>query len=332
MAGTPNRTLIVDLSEGEHVSGPFAIINAQLGKTRTDKLYLRCLLSDRSGTAPARMWSIDESMFNRLPAEGFVWVEGDAQAYQGEMQIIIQSIDPFDPNEEMIRELLPASKRDPEEMFAELRAIFDTLEHAGAKSLAQAFFDDEPLMAAFRTAPAAKVLHHAYLGGLLEHTLQLCTLADRMLPLYPHLNRDLVLLGLLLHDMAKTRELVYDRAFDYTDRGLLVGHIVDGVILLREKAGQPQVDLPPKALMALEHIILSHHGVPEYGAVKVPSTPEAVFVSNLDDLDAKTEMALVAARRDRPEAADLRGAFTERHWALNTRVYRPDPLGASPAV
>lgn len=326
MAGTSKRTLISDLREGDHVSGPFAIINAQLSKTRTDKLYLRCLLSDRSGTAPSRMWSIDEVMFNRLPTEGFVWVEGDAQAFQGEMQIIIQSIDPFDPNEDMIRELLPASKRNPEEMFAELRGLFDTLEHPAARRLANAFFDDEPLMSAFRTAPAAKVLHHAYLGGLLEHTLQLCSLADRMLPLYPDLNRDLILLGLLLHDMAKTRELMYDRAFDYTDRGLLVGHIVDGVILLREKAYRPGIDLPPAAIMVLEHIILSHHGVPEYGAAKLPSTPEAIFVSNLDDLDAKTEMALVAAKRDRTSGPDLRGPFTEKHWALNTRVYRPDPL------
>jgi len=329
MAATSNRTLISDLGEGEHVSGPFAIINAQLGKTRTDKLYLRCLLCDRSGTAPARMWSIDETIFNRLPAEGFVWVEGDAQAYQGEMQIIIQSIDPFDPNEEMIRELLPASRRNPEEMFAELCTLFESLEHPAANKLARAFLDDEPLMAAFRTAPAAKVLHHAYLGGLLEHTLQLCNLADRMLPLYPSLNRDLVLLGLLLHDMAKTRELMYDRAFDYTDRGLLVGHIVDGVILLREKVYQPGIDMPPEAIMVLEHIILSHHGVPEFGAAKVPSTPEAIFISNLDDLDAKTEMALVAAKRDRTGGPDLRGAFTEKHWALNTRVYRRDPLSNS---
>ena len=328
MAATSNRTLITDLGEGEHVSGPFAIINAQLGKTRTDKLYLRCLLSDRSGTAPARMWSIDEVMFNRLPAEGFVWIEGDAQAYQGEMQIIIQSIDPFDPNEEMIRELLPASKRNPEEMFQELRTLFESLTHPAAGRLAKAFFDDDALMSAFRSAPAAKVLHHAYLGGLLEHTLQLCNLADRMLPLYPLLNRDLVLLGLLLHDMAKTRELMYDRAFDYTERGLLVGHIVDGVILLREKVYQPGIEMPPEAIMVLEHIILSHHGVPEFGAAKVPSTPEAIFVSNLDDLDAKTEMALVASKRDKPVGADLRGAFTEKHWALNTRVYRPDPLSS----
>ncbi|MEO1007937.1 MAG: HD domain-containing protein [Planctomycetota bacterium] len=326
MATATTRTLIRDLAEGEHVSGPFAIINPQLGKTRTDKLYLRCLLADKSGTAPARMWSIDEQGFNRLPVEGFVWVEGDAQAYQGEMQIIIQSVDPFDPNEEMIRELLPASKQDPETMFAQLADLLGTLSHPASQRLARAFLDDEPLMAAFRTAPAAKVLHHAYLGGLLEHTLQLCTLADLTLPRYPHLDRDLVLLGLFLHDIAKTRELMYDRAFDYTDRGLLVGHIVDGVILLREKALQPGVDLPPQALMVLEHIIISHHGQPEFGAVKVPATPEAIFVSMLDDLDAKTEMAIVAAKRDQPGTADLRGSFTEKHWALNTRIYRPNPL------
>jgi len=327
MAAESTRTLITELGEGEHVSGPYAIINPQLGKTRTDKLYLRCLLADRSGTAPGRMWSIDEASFNRLPVEGFVWVEGDTQAYQGELQIIIQSIDPFNPNAEMIRELLPASKRDPDQMFAELADLLASLSHPGAQRLARAFLDDQPLMAAFRTAPAAKVLHHAYLGGLLEHTLQLCKLADAMLPLYPQLNRDLVLLGLLLHDIGKTRELVYDRAFEYSDRGLLVGHIVEGVSLLREKAFSPGVDLPADALMVLEHIIISHHGRAEFGAVKTPSTPEAVFVAMLDDLDAKTEMALVAAKRGHPQA-DLRGPFTEKHWALDTRVYRPDPLAA----
>jgi 3'-5' exoribonuclease len=172
-------------------------------------------------------------------------------------------------------------------------------------------------------------MHHAYIGGLLEHTLALLNLADRICPLYPRVNRDIVLMGLFLHDIGKTRELEFDRAFSYTDRGELVGHIVDGVLILRDKIHalmrEKGVRLPSGAVMVLEHIILSHHGVPEFGAAKIPSTPEAIMVSMLDNLDAKTTMALAAARPDNL-APDLGGNFTEKQWALSTKLYRPDPL------
>jgi 3'-5' exoribonuclease len=184
-------------------------------------------------------------------------------------------------------------------------------------------------MAQFKKAPAAKSMHHAYLGGLLEHTLSLMNLADRVCPLYPKINRDLVMTGLFLHDLGKTRELAYDKAFSYTDRGELVGHIVEGVLMLRDKAHalmrEKGIRIPPDALMVLEHIILSHHGVPEFGAAKIPSTPEAIMVSILDNLDAKTFMALAAARPDHLPP-DLGGNFTERQWALDTKLFRPDPL------
>ncbi len=333
----PPRKFIAEFKPSERVRGTFSIANAQLGRTRGDKPYLRCLVGDKSGEMPGRMWSIDEQTFGRLPTDGFVFLEGETQAYQGEMQLIIQAIDTVEPSPDELRDLLPASKRPPEEMFAELTALLDTVAHPAMKALAKAYLADDHLVAAFKKCPAAKSIHHAYLGGLLEHTLALLRLADRVCPLYPKINRDLVMMGLFVHDLGKTRELVYDRAFSYTDRGELVGHVVDGVIILREKAQalirESGVRIPPTALMALEHIILSHHGVPEFGAAKVPSTPEAILVSMLDNLDAKTSIALAAARPDRPAGINLGGNFTDRQRALDTKLFRPDPLadGRSPS-
>lgn len=330
MTTSAARRYIIDLKPSERVRGAFSIANAQLGRTRNDKPYLRCLISDRTGELPGRMWSVDEGAVSRLPTDGFVHLEGETQAYQGEIQIIIQSIEPIEPTSDQLRELLPCSKRPPEEMFAELSAILGTLEHPAMRALVKAFLDDAFLMDAFRRCPAAKSMHHAYLGGLLEHTLQLLKLADLVCPLYPKINRDLVLTGLFLHDLGKTRELSFEKTFSYTDRGELIGHIVEGVIMLRDKAHQVVREtgqrMPPNAIMVLEHIILSHHGVPEFGSPKVPATPEAIVVAMLDNLDAKTTMAVAAARPDHLAGVELGGHFTEKQWALDTKLFRPDPL------
>ena len=325
-----SRRFIRDFGPNERVEGIFTINNAQLGKTRQEKQYLRCLISDRTGEVPGRMWSIEEALFRKLPTEGFVWLEGETQPYQGELQLIIHSIERTEPSAEQMRDLLPSTTRDVDTMFAEVGQILGTLRHAGVRALAETYLEDEALMAAFRAAPAAKSMHHAYLGGLLEHTLNLLKLAEAVCPLYPKISRDLVLMGLFLHDLGKTRELIYDRAFGYTERGELIGHIVEGAIMLHDKAQQMMatkgVRLPAGALTVLQHIVLSHHGVPEYGAPKVPMTPEAILVSMLDNVDAKLAMALAAARPDEGRAFELGGNFTERLWALDTKLYRPDPL------
>ena len=325
------RKLLRDIKPNERFSGVFAIGNAQMGVTRGGKPYLRCLLRDRTGEAPGRKWSITEEEFAALPTDGFVWAEGETQPYQGELQFIIQAISPAEPSPEQLRDLLPATERDPEQMFAELTSRMGSLKHPAMKALADAYLRDEMLMDQFRLAPAAKSLHHAFLGGLLEHTLQLLNLAEAMLPLYPKLNRDIVLMGLFLHDLGKTRELTWERGFGYTDRGELVGHVVEGAIMLHDKAHHVMttagIRFPRHAVTVLQHIIVSHHGVPEFGAAKIPATPEAVFVSLLDNLDAKTAMALAAARPDHPREFDLGGNFTEKHWGLDTKLFRPDPLG-----
>lgn len=328
-AASQPRRLIADLKPNERFSGVFAIANAQLGQTRGGKPYLRCLLKDRTGEAPGRMWTISDEVFARIPTDGFVWCEGETQPYQGELQLIIQAVDPVEPTPVQLRDLLPCSARPADEMFAELTAILATLKHPAAQALVKAYLSDEMLMAQLKEAPAAKALHHAFLGGLLEHNLQLLSLAEKMLPLYPKLSRDIVLLGLFLHDLGKVRELTWERGFSYTDRGELIGHVVEGSIMLHDKAQQAMqqsgVRMPPHFITVLQHIVVSHHGVPEFGAAKIPSTPEAIFVSLLDNLDAKTHMALAAARPDRAKF-ELGGNFTEKQWALDTKLFRPDPL------
>lgn len=326
-----DRRYIKDFDASEFVSGLFCIANAQLGRTKNDKPYLKCLVRDKTGEMPGRMWSIEPEQFRRLPTDGYVYLEGETQPYQGELQLIIRGIEPAEPTRDQLAELLPVSKRDLEGMYAEVLGLLDTLEHPAMKALAKVYTEDKALMDAFKMCPAAKSMHHAYLGGLLEHTLTLMHLADRVCPLYPNINRDIVLIGLFLHDLGKTRELVYDRSFAYTDRGELIGHIVDGAIMLHDRAQQVMratgQRLPKHAVLVLQHIILSHHGVPEFGAAKVPMTPEALLVSMLDNLDAKTTMALAAARPERDNALELGGNFTEKQWALDTKLFRPDPLG-----
>lgn len=330
MATKTGRRYIADFGPAERFEGAFTIANAQLGTTRNGKPYLRCLLSDKTGELPARMWSITEEQFGALPTDGFVYAEGDTQPFQGELQLIVQVIERIEPSESQLQELLPTAARPIEEMFRELVGLLNTVEHPAMRALAETYLEDEMLMSQFRQSPAAKMLHHAYIGGLLEHTLTLLKLADAVCPLYPRINRDIVLLGLFLHDLGKTRELSYERGFAYTDRGELIGHIVEGAIMLHDKAQQTiartGVRMPLNALTVLQHIILSHHGDPNYGAARIPATPEAILVSILDNLDAKTCMALATARPERAKGFDLGGNFTEKHWGLGVKLFRPDPL------
>jgi len=318
------RIPIDQLEANQFLEGVYAVQNCQLGQTKAGKPFIKCLLADATGRAPGRMWNASEQLFQSLPTDGFVFVSGQTQPYQGEMQIIIQEIGAVDPSPQDLQELLPRTQNDPDEMFAEVKALLGTIEHEGLAALVQQYLEDEELMEQFKMSPAAVTVHHAYLG-----TLSLLKGAERLLPLYPHVNRDIVLVGLLLHDMGKCSELSYATGFKYTDEGQLVGHVARGVIWLEAKAEGAVANgaaLPEPLINVLHHIILSHHGTAEFGALKTPSTPEAQFISLLDNLDAKMQLVLASAKRDDPPAPDnLQGHFTEKIWALETRVYRPDP-------
>ncbi len=326
---------------GTHLDGPFAISNCQLGTTKAGKPFLKAILSDKSGRAPLRKWSTDQAEFDKLPTDGFAWVRGVTQPYQGELQVIATAIDPYEPSDRELAELMPSSKENINAMFAQVTGLLQSLEHPDVQALASAYLSDGELMDAFCSAPAAQMLHHAYLGGLLEHTRNMMRLADTVCPLYPQISRDIVLFGVFLHDLGKCLELKWRHGFGYTTDGQLVGHIVRGVVMLRDKARTcvnadtgEAIQVSEEILLCLEHIIASHHGVPEFGAAKIPATPEAIMVHYLDNIDAKMNIALPLCRDEKlAKPEDLGGSFTEKIWALDTRLYRPDPTKmASPAA
>ena len=246
--------------------------------------------------------------------------------------LIIDHIEPVEPPAEQLTELLPSAARPAEDMFADLTALLGTIAQAELKALVELYLEGRDAHDDVQAgAPAAKMMHHAYIGGLLEHTLSLVPPRRRRLPELPaHQPRPRPRRPVPARPRQDARARGGGGAFGYTDRGELVGHIVEGAIMLHDKAQQLMttrgVRLPKHALSVLQHIVLSHHGEPDYGAAKRPATPEAILVSQLDDLDAKTTIALDAARPERAAAHDLGGNFTQKQWALQTKLFRPDPF------
>jgi len=320
---TTINTELGTLGNSQWVSGVYCFGNPQVGTTRKGEPYLKCLLRDATGEVQGRKWSFDQHSLNDLARTGFVQVEGSAETFNDQIQVNIKNIESADVSEEEMCHLLPSTSQDIEVMFDRVASLLQGMEHPAMRSLAEGYLGDEELMRRFRMAPAAMSMHHAWIGGLLEHTHQLMNIADVVVPLYRgSIDRDILLMGLFIHDLGKTIELSWEKGFDYTAEGNLVGHIARGVIWLEEKAATCDPPLPGETLRVLQNIILSHHGEPEFGALRPPSTPEAVLISKLDDLDAKTQMAISAL--EQPGA--IEGLFTDKVWGLQARLFRPRPL------
>jgi 3'-5' exoribonuclease len=227
-------------------------------------------------------------------------------------------------------DFLPKTTRDIEQMWTRLREILSGIRDPDLSVLIARFLDNEIFANRFRQAPAARNLHHAFIGGLLEHTLNLLELALVVLPRYPEVSPDLVLAGILFHDSGKTAELSYEKSFDYTDEGQLVGHIVQAVTWIHEAARAIERDtgrrFPEGVLLALKHIIIAHHGRYEYGSPKLPATAEAFVVHYLDNLDAKLTMVFSAIENDPDEV----GVWTNWIPALETKLFKPDVMNRTP--
>ena len=318
------RTFLADAKPGDYLDDVFVIANKQLSASRAGKPFIKALLSDRTLQVAARMWDAKPEWFDAMPDGGFIRAAGRVENYQDNLQFVIERFDHVDPAEVRVEDLLPVTKRDIGQMFARVGELLAPITNRHLKAVVQAYLDDEKLMARFRKAPAAVSFHHAFIGGLLEHTLNAMEVASAACPFYPALNRDLVVAGIFLHDLAKTWELSYDAAFSYTDGGQLVGHIVKGALWLEDKVRAAQKSLgepvPRKLTDLLQHIILSHHGEREFGAAVTPATPEAIAVHVFENLDAKLIPALAATRGEGAGSGD----WTEYLRAFNGRLYRPD--------
>jgi 3'-5' exoribonuclease len=320
------RLYLRDAASGDVVDDVFVLTNKQFAAASTGKHYIKAFVSDASAQLTARMWNTTREIFNWLPDAGFVKVRGRIENYQSNLQFIIESVGPARDGTYDAADLVAHTHKDVPEMCGQLHAVLGRIRNRHLKALIDAYLADQKLMDSFCKAPAAMSFHHAYLGGLLEHTLNAMQVAEAIMPFYPHLNRDLVVAGIFLHDIAKTWELCYDCAFSYTDSGQLVGHIVKSAIWVEQKArhaaeklGEP---IPQELIDVIQHIILAHHGTYEFGSPRTPSTPEAIAVHTLENMDAKLMMSLGATRGDHGAAAE--GNWTEYMKAFSGKLYRPD--------
>jgi 3'-5' exoribonuclease len=261
------------------------------------------LLGDRTGDLDAKMWDNVAEVLEAFNRDDFVKVKGLLQIYQNRPQLTVHKLAKVQDTEVDFGDFFPSSERSSNEMFAELLAIVAGIENAHLRGLLDAFMRDEQFVRLFKIAPAAKSVHHAFLGGLLEHVLSLCNLSRMTASHYKYVDAELVLTGAILHDIGKIAELTYDRSFGYSTEGQLLGHIVIGLRMIGEKMAQVP-DFPPRLRTLLEHLIVSHHGELEFGSPKTPLFPEAMLLHHLDNLDSKMECMRNMVARDRLATGD----------------------------
>ena len=277
---------VSDIAENAQVTGEFFVARKALLRSKSGSPYLALTLGDRSGNIEARVWEEAERVSAAFNEGDFVRVKARAEVFREAVQLAVTDLVRLEPAAVDLADFLPASERDPQEMLKELKALGRKVGNPHLRALLEAFFADRALMAGLARAAAAKNMHHAYLGGLLEHTLSVATLARDIAAHYPEVDRDLLLVGAVLHDIGKVRELSCAPGFDYTTEGRLVGHLLLGVEMLEEKMAKVP-GFPPNLATALKHLIISHHGEYEFGSPKRPKTAEAFVLHALDDLDAK---------------------------------------------
>ncbi len=317
------KIMIADLMPGQAVSDCFAVTGAKLAPFRNKPgQYLDLRLADRSGEIPARMWDGAEEAAEGLRAGLVVAVEGRVDEYRGEKQLVLSSLRPAQPEEYDHADFVRVASRPLAEMAAELDEAIEQVTNPHLAGLLHAIFDNPDFRARFFHAPGAQHLHHACVGGLLQHTLAVAAVCRQAAALHPELDRDLLLTGALLHDVGKLWELTGDLAYVHTDMGRLLGHVVltDRFVLSRIAA---QEDFPARLAMVLTHMLLSHHGQLDWGAPVRPATAEAIALHYADNLDAKLQIA-----EDFMHSPGVReGDWTRWHRGLDTRLY----LGPSEA-
>jgi 3'-5' exoribonuclease len=252
--------------------------------------YLALTFADRTGQFDARMWEDFAEVLEHCAEGSYVKVQGQVSKYNGKFQITVSKMRSAADSEIETADFIPTTKFNVAEMSAELRGYVAAFKSEPLRKLVLAFLDDPEIGPAFATAPAAKRLHHAWIGGLLEHVLHLVRICIATVPFYPEVDPDLLVTGAILHDMGKVRELSWRSSFDYTLEGQLIGHISIAQGMLHEKIARMNDSgekFPDDLRVLVEHMILAHHGKLEFGSPKLPMTPEAMLLSALDDLEAK---------------------------------------------
>ncbi len=327
MADLMPRRFVNELADGDNVDEVFLLADKQLRANRNAQLYLLATLRDRTGVVNGLMWNVTEEQVGQIGPGDFVRVRGKAQLYQGSLQLILAQIQKTPCESLNLDDFQPATVKDVDRLVVRLREILLSVEDSSLRSLVECFLIDEALMRDFCRAPAGIKAHHAYPGGLLEHVVNILETANRIVDLYPDLNRDLLLVGIFLHDLGKIREMNYEATLSYTDEGQLLGHLIIAIEILTRKIAETEKltgeKFPEEAALRLKHMIASHHGTYEFGSPKLPMTPEAVALHHLDNLDAKIHEFARAIKED-PNAQSNWTPFSPR---LDRKLFKGRPAG-----
>jgi len=320
--------------ENKVVTTSFVVSNKQVKAKKSGEPYLDLTLMDRTGTVQAKMWDNVEECAEAFDQDDIVKVKGLINKYNQRWQFTIHKLRKIDQAEIDFSDYLPKTSKDIDQLWQTLGEFVASMTDPHLRGLLELFMADPDVAFAYRNAPAAKTMHHAFIGGLLDHVVSLCGACDLMARNYAFINRDLLLTGAFLHDIGKVHELSYARSFGYTTEGQLLGHLIIDLEMLHKKLAQLP-GFPPQLKILIEHLIISHHGQYEFGSPKLPMFPEALMLHYLDDMDSKMEAMRAQFERD----AELETPWTGYNSALarpllNTQKFLKslEPLEAEPKV
>ena len=311
-------SFVTDLNSEQAISTFFLVHEKEIRNTREGKPYLRLELGDRSGTIEARMWDQFDVVAKNISRDDFVKVSARVEIYRNKPQLALQQLRLAKPEEVDLADFLPHTKEDVGKLYVQMLDYAGSIANPWLKKLVTAIISDPAIAAKYKRAPAAKVMHHAYLGGLLEHVLSLCGMAKQTAAHYPELDVDLLMTAAILHDVGKLEELCYDRAISYTVEGQLLGHIMMEFETV-SKAIDAIEGFPPNLKTVVQHLLISHHGQYDFGSPKLPMIREALVFHYLDDLDSKLAAARAALALDtgEPEWSAYSGALGRKFLRLD---------------
>jgi 3'-5' exoribonuclease len=310
------KQFIADIKAGDGVDDIFVLSEKILSQKRDGDNFLNVTISDKTGTLKGVVWDNVNQIATGITSGDFAYVNGSVSEYKGALQVVIKKMEPFPPDRVDPSDFLPQTSRNIEDMFERLVKRANSITTDYLKALINAFFNDREFVNKFKTAPAAKKMHHAYIGGLLEHTVSMASLADKIAGHYGGVNRDLLLTGAILHDIGKIDEFDYQSKIDYSDKGRLLNHIVIGIKMVDDKLSGIH-NFPEDQMLLLKHMIVSHHGTREFGSPEPPKTIEAILLNYIDEIDSK-----VNAVRDFIASEDPDEIWTSYHRLLERHFYK----------
>lgn len=316
------RQFVNQLGEGSQVNETYQLIDKQLRPNRQGNLYLQLRLSDRTGWVTAMLWNANETLYQSIPLSSYVRVTGASQVYNGNVQLIVKSIETVDESEVDERDFQAQARTDVNELTKSLTLLIKSMRNGQIRALGECFLADQDLMDKLSMAPAGVKNHHAYHGGLLEHIVNLMKVSQSICEFYPTLDPDLMLIGAFLHDLGKVDELTYEGELGYSDSGQLLGHVLLVLETLatkikeaERKLGEP---LAEETVLRIKHMIASHHGEYEYGSPRLPMTPEAIALHLLDNLDAK----LHSFQQIIDDDLNSQSSWTTFQPSLNRKIFK----------